>query len=88
MRPYWHNNNLYPVTIIRARYGGTYEGAEWLAFHENADAIADAEGDDITCRIFFSYYVRPIGRGDTPETALADLNDGYRNVINGGGVVA
>lgn len=47
--------NIYPCTIITARYQGTYEGARWLAFNCDADQIpSDATGDDVSCGNFWS----------------------------------
>lgn len=63
---------LYPVTIITSRYGGTYEGGTWIAFH--ADYVPrEAVGDDITCSQFFSANSWFIGIGDSPDEAYADL---------------
>lgn len=70
---FWHEGTLYPLTVFRARYGGVYEDGEWLAFNENTDKLKDAEGDDLTCVIFFEAYSRPIGRGQTANMAIQDL---------------
>lgn len=69
----------YPVTIIKARYGGIYEGGKFIAFCEHVDThvIDDAEGDDITSAMFFDNYPKlrnkPIGKGNTPDEAYHDL---------------
>lgn len=63
----------YPVTIIKSRYQGAYEGAQWVAFNANMDEVDDAEGSDITCSIFFERYQGPIGRGESPKHAYDDL---------------
>lgn len=67
----------YPLTVFTARYGGTYEGAFWLAFNERPGdpRLADAQGSDVECMQFYVYYerVKPIGRGDSAEEAIADL---------------
>jgi hypothetical protein len=76
-----HDNldrELFPVTIVMARYRGTFEGGQWLAFPIAPEDLADSDyaADDISCMIFFeSYEVRklPIGRGSTPDEARADL---------------
>lgn len=65
--------DIYPITVIRSRYRGTYEGAEWVAFNEHAQSITDAEADDVTCGSFFSCYSKPIGRGQTPTEAVTNL---------------
>lgn len=67
----------YPVTIVRARYGGIYEPGQWIAFPllpENLPPEHDA--DDVTCMTFWEDYKRnhqPVGGGDTPDAALEDL---------------
>jgi hypothetical protein len=69
----------YPVTIIKARYGGSYEGGKFIAFNEHIDThiVDDAEGDDITSAMFFDSYSKlrnkPIGKGNTPDEAYHDL---------------
>lgn len=64
--------SAYPVTIIAARYSGTYEGAAWVAFNEY-HVPDDAQADDVTCAVFFGSYDKPLGRGRTPDAALRDL---------------
>lgn len=67
-------NDLYPVTIFKARYGGVYEDAPWIALNCHADEFpADAVGSDTDCSWFFSGRGRIIGRGNTPDEALASL---------------
>ena len=70
-------DELYPVTIIKDRYSGTYSDALWLAFNmypENV-ALLGVDRDDITCCKFWlddaNRYI--IGKGSTPDEALADL---------------
>lgn len=67
----------YPVTILASRYGGTYEGATWVAFNDRPDMVDDAMADDITCSNFFRNYEKmrqkPIGRGESPKHAYDDL---------------
>lgn len=66
---------VYPLTVLAARYRGTYEGAPWVAFNDCPENLDGALGDDITCGTFFRTYERfkPIGRGATPEDAIRDL---------------
>jgi hypothetical protein len=68
---------VYPVTIIRTRYGGSYEGGAWAAFHCHEDAVpANATGDDLTCATYWwSSEAGLVGRGATPDEALANLED-------------
>lgn len=74
---------IYPVTVVRDRYSGTYSGALWLAFNMYPEhvAILDVNGDDISCNWFWSgeanRYI--IGKGSTPDEALADLSSQIKN---------
>ena len=79
---FWVHGDPYPVTIIRSRYGGIYEGAEWIAFNEHAysDVLDQAESDDISVNELFNHsYPYPIGRGTTPDEAFASLRHQIRN---------
>lgn len=65
---------LYPVTVLRTRYGGTYEGGAWVALHAEPWGIPeDVMGDDGGCMEFFASCPYPIGRGADPGAAVADL---------------
>lgn len=68
-------SHLYPVTIITARYSGAYEGGKYCAFHGYpSDVPDDAIGNDIACCAYWgSPEVETVGRGFTPDLALADL---------------
>jgi hypothetical protein len=62
--------DLYSVVIIKARYGGIYEGAQWLAFNDEPEHLTDVLGDDAECGAFFEGgYHGLIGRGATPQEA-------------------
>lgn len=69
--------DIYPVTIISDRYGGTYSGAPWLAFNLDPEDIPeDVSGDDVECMMFWEWHRQedlPVGRGATPDEALQDL---------------
>lgn len=74
--------SVYPLTVLAARYGGTYEGAKYVAFNDKPGVVVSALGDDIMCAAFFDTYERlkPIGRGATPQEASEDLRrkvDGF-----------
>lgn len=66
-----------PFVVCQARYSGTYEGGEWLAFpcHQwNMGQWGGAFADDTTCSNFWnSPQADCIGRGDTPEEAVWDM---------------
>jgi hypothetical protein len=70
----------YPCTIVPARYGGVYEGAPWLAFPCDPDAIPDGwDGGDPECAGFFAEYSgAPIGRGGSPDWAHQNLIERLR----------
>lgn len=76
---------LYPVTIIAARYSGSYEGGTWCAFHCYPHQVPpDATGSDIECMEYWHGDASAgIGRGQSPDDALADLV--IRNKASGGG---
>ena len=68
-------HTLWEVYIFGARYGGAYEGGKWLAWIGDHEWLDDHAGDDISCLNFWDdYRMAPIGRGDTPDQALADLH--------------
>jgi hypothetical protein len=66
----------FPTTIRLTRYQGEYEGGRWVAFN---GAIDDIHPDafsrlDSACRTWWTtHWDEPIGRGMTPDLALADL---------------
>lgn len=72
------SEDLWPVVIVAARYGGVYEGAEWFALKEET-VPPHALGSDGECWTFFGTfgsreaYSGPIGRGTTPDQALVSL---------------
>lgn len=66
---------VYPVTILKDRYGGTYSRAEWTAFnlHEYEVGETDANGGDVECAQFWDAPGMPAGKGNTPQEAYEDL---------------
>jgi hypothetical protein len=79
--------HVYPVTIVQARYGGSYEGglgaAAWLAFPVSPHRLQDEpwaewNGSDIPCAEFWGTVNAeswPVGRGVSPSAAHDDLLD-------------
>ena len=65
---------VYPITIIRARYAGTYEGNPWLAFHAYVVPIG-ATDSDIECMEWWDKHRDDpdVAGGITPCAALAEL---------------
>lgn len=79
-KPYWtEDGDHYPCTVVRSRYGGTYEGGEWLAFPVRPSEMPYGwDGGDLQCAEFFGSWDKyPIGRGRFPEDAILDLR-GFR----------
>lgn len=67
-------DDVYPVTIMTARYGGTYEGARWLALNLHPHEVPeDATGSDLDCMEFWRDYEGPVGGGWTPMEAYLSL---------------
>lgn len=77
--------HIYPVTVVQARYNGSYEGglraSSWLAFPVAPHALSDEawrdwDGSDVECMIWWDR-VRsegwPVGRGADPSAAHGDL---------------
>ncbi len=65
---------LYPVTIVQARYGGAYEPGRWLAFPCDPERLPLGwQGEDIACREFWLAWAEKVGAGDTPNDAYSDL---------------
>jgi len=74
LRSRWTAHPLYPVTIMRARYGGVYEGGAWVAFHcDPAEVPTEVWGDDIECSHWFSINADRIGTGSNPSAAVLEL---------------
>ena len=68
------DNELYPLTVIKDRYMGTYSGGEYLAFNLYFDKIpSDIISDDTTCNAFFIETDLVYGKGNTPDEAIRDL---------------
>jgi len=80
---------IYPLTVVRARYGGVYEGGKFAAFNAEPDGIRwhlpcaatdhgepDAFGGDPDCMSWwmFAHMVMLIGVGETIEEAILDLD--------------
>lgn len=45
-----NNKNIYPLTIIRDRYCGSYSGGTYVAFNlESPEVPKEVFGDDCSC---------------------------------------
>lgn len=73
----------YPATIINDRYSGTYSGASWTAFPlDPCDIPEEIYDEDIPCMNFWDKYKEPVGKGSTPDEAMADLIAQIREIAN------
>lgn len=64
---------LYPVTIVRSRYGGTYEPGDWVAFPTPPESLPSGwDGGDAECARFWQEHPE-FGGGATPSEAYEDL---------------
>lgn len=78
--------NIYPATIVHSRYGGSYEHDEskeqvdWLAWPLRADELPVGwDASDVECMEFWRNYKGLVGRGMTPNEALANLERQMEN---------
>lgn len=76
--------DLYPLTIVKDRYGGTYSGGKYTAWHlDYFNLPEEIDEDDCTCADFWTadgnYYL--VGKGDTVEQAYKDLVEKVENFI-------
>lgn len=72
----------YPTTIVNDRYGGTYSHAAWLAFPIDFYSVPEEiDGEDGECMWFWDKYKEPVGRGATPNEAVADLRIQVMNYL-------
>ena len=67
--------DIYPLTVIRDRYNGTYSGASYLAFNLESNFVpSEVHGSDIHC----SYFWDLIDEGNFVEGKVAR---DYRDVV-------
>jgi hypothetical protein len=65
---------IYPVIITYDRYSGVYSGARWTAFNAYEVPSGPAD-DDASASNFWDSPGMPVGKGSTPDEALASLID-------------
>ena len=67
--------DIYPLTIVLDRYGGTYSDGVFTAWNCYADEIpTEIDGSDLECWTFWEKADRSrIGFGDSVNFAIADL---------------
>ena len=67
-------DDSYPVTIVRARYGGVYEPGLWLAFNAHPAALPpEWDADDLTASEYYEAHAQEVGGGDAPNEAYESL---------------
>lgn len=80
------DNEIYPLTVIKDRYRGTYSGGKYLAFNLDFNEIPeDVIGSDVPCRQFFYETDLVYGKGSTVDEAIKDL---CRQIMEGGSDVS
>ena len=80
--------DIYPLTIIYDRYGGTYSSGKYTAWNQFHYAIPESiDGDDMTCGYFWWNEFKQgamrgfmnekvfVGFGNTIEEAIDDLKN-------------
>ena len=67
--------DIYPLTVIRDRYNGSYSGASYLAFNLDSNSVpSEVRGSDIPCLYFWNL----IDEGNFVESEVAR---DYRDVV-------
>lgn len=71
----WWLEHMYPCTIVKDRYTGSYSGGEWTCWPRYIEEIPDEiEAGDIPCMEFWrNCDTSKIGIGDSPDAAVNDL---------------
>lgn len=65
---------LYPLTIVKDRYNGTYSKGEYTAWNLNLkDVPQDIEDNDVHCMQFWEDNTFAVGLGDSANEAAQDL---------------
>lgn len=67
-------SEIYPLTIIVDRYGGTYSGGKFTAWHCDHWGIDEGvDSDDVSCATYWIDTKDIVGRGETVIDAVIDL---------------
>lgn len=79
-------DEIYPLTIVSDRYGGTYSGGDFTAWNMDYHEIpTDPAEDDVTCMMFWDTTDIVVGRGATPQEAVDDLKRRLEELKDGKG---
>ena len=69
-------SKYYEITIIKDRYNGSYSHGKWTAWPMSVYDIPWAQdAGDSDCANFWGQYSDPVGKGDTPDGALNNLEE-------------
>ena len=69
-----HLDEVWPATIVRARYGGMYEPGVWLAFPSHPDALPiEWDAAEVIASSYCEDHSHEIGSGSTPDEAYDKL---------------
>ena len=67
---------IYPLTIIADRYSGCYSGGEYTAWNlDFYNVPKEIDYDDVACNKFWLDNKTPVGKGNTPQEAIKDLEE-------------
>lgn len=75
--------DMYPLTVTRDRYAGTYSGGEWIAWHLDADEVPmdPWRSDPIAWSFWGGDHERyTYGLGGTIEEAIENLQSKLRTL--------
>ena len=65
---------IYPLTIVKDRYGGAYSDGVYTAWNLDYYEIPlEVALDDVSCMDFWSNNTIIVGKGNTPEESIEDL---------------
>lgn len=65
---------IYPLTVVLDRYNGVYSGGIYTAWNRDFDEIpSTVSGSDVPCMCFWMDTTEIVGRGNTMEEAVRDL---------------
>lgn len=77
------SNEIYPLTIIHDRYGGTYSDGEFTAWpYEHWDIDENVDADDVSCMTYWHNTEDIAGRGNTIIDAVVDLGKRMKEKYN------
>lgn len=67
-------DDIFPLTVIRTRYSGVYEGGRYAAFAtQYYDIPQAATGSDIPCSEWWAYNLHLVGIGNEINEAIENL---------------